>query len=88
MKAEFFKPLGALNLSGAKATRANANSSVCSVNYSLNLTDVRLPGSVGLTVGVRHIVSESNALTADTALSHFDTSKNPALASVILYKFI
>ena len=86
MKAEFFKPLGALNLSGAKATRANVNSSVCSVNYSLNSTDVRLPGSVGLTVGVRHVVSESNALTADTALSHFDTSKNPALASVILYK--
>ena len=88
MKQSFLKPLGALNLSGAKATRANVNSSVCAVNYSLNLTDIRLPGSVGLTVGVRHVVSESNALTADTALSHFDTSKNPALSSVILYKFI
>jgi hypothetical protein len=33
-------------------------------------------------------VSEGNALTADTALSHFDTSKNPAPKSVILYKFI
>ena len=74
LKAEFFKSLSALDLSGAKATRANVNSSVCSVNYSLNLTDVGLPGSVGLTVGVRHVVSESNALTADTALSHFDTS--------------
>ena len=30
-------------------------------------------------------MSEGNALTADTALSHFDTSKNPALASVIFY---
>ena len=59
-----------------------------SVNNSLNLTDIGLPGSVGLAVGVRHVVSEGNALTADTALSHFDTSKNPALASVILYKFI
>ena len=57
-----------------------------SVNNSLNLTDIGLPGSVGLAVGVRHVVSEGNALTADTALSHFDTSKNPALASVILYK--
>ena len=59
-----------------------------SVNDSLNLADIGLPGSVGLTVGVRYVVSENNALTADTALSHFDTSKNPALASVILYKFI
>ena len=58
------------------------------VNNCLNLTDVGLPGSVGLTVRVRHVVSEGYALTADTALSHFDTSKNPALSSVILYKFI
>ena len=80
--------LSALNLSGTKATRANVNGSIGSVNYCLNPTDVGLPGSVGLAVGVRHVVSESNALTADTALSHFDTSKNPALSSVILYKFI
>jgi len=32
-------------------------------------------------------VSKGNALTADTALSHFYTSKNPALASVFLYIF-
>ena len=84
----FFDLLSALDLSGTKATRANVNGSVRSVNYCLNPTNVGLPGSVGLAVGVRHVVSESNALTADTALSHFDTSKNPALASVILYKFI
>ena len=88
MKQSFLNPLSALDLSGTKATGANGNSSVSSVNYSLNLTDVGLPGSVGLTVGVRYVVSKNNALTADTALSHFDTSKNPALASVILYKFI
>ena len=80
--------LGTLNLTGTKATRANVNGSVAAVNYCLNPTNVGLPGSVGLAVGVRHVVSESNALTADTALSHFDTSKNPALASVILYKLI
>ena len=74
MKAEFFKPLGALNLSGAKATRANVNSSVCSVNYSLNSTDVRLPGSVGLTVRVGNVMSEGNALTANATLSPVDTS--------------
>ena len=83
-----FLILSALDLSGTKATRANVNGSVRSVNYCLNPTNVGLPGSVGLAVGVRHVVSESNALTADTALSHFDTSKNPALASVNLYKFI
>jgi len=33
-------------------------------------------------------MSKGNALAADTALSHFDTSKNPILADVILYKFI
>ena len=78
--------LSALNFARTKATGAYANGSVSSVNNSLNLADVGLPGSVGLAVGVRHVVSEGNALTADTALSHFDTSKNPALTSVILYK--
>ena len=86
-KAEFFNPLSALDLSGTKATGANGNGSIGSVNYSLNLTDIGLPGSVGLTVGVGNVMSKNNALTADTALSHFDTSKIPALASVILYKF-
>ena len=80
--------LSALNLSGTKATGANVNGLARTLNYGLYPTDIRLPGSVGLAVGVRHVVSESNALTADTALSHFDTSKNPALSSVILYKFI
>ena len=63
-----------LDLSRTKATGANVNSLVCTVNYSLNPTDIRLPGSVGLAVGVRYVVSKNNALTADTALSHFDTS--------------
>ena len=83
-----FLILSALDLSGTKATRANVNGGIRAVYNCLNPTNVGLPGSVGLAVGVRHVVSESNALTADTALSHFDTSKNPALASVILYKFI
>ena len=82
----FWHKLCTLDLSGTKATRANVNGSVGTVNYCLNPTNVGLPGSVGLTVGVRHVVSKGNALTADTALSHFDTSKNPAHRSVILYK--
>ena len=66
--------LSALYLSGTKATRANVNGSVATINYCLNPTNVGLPGSVGLAVRVRNVVSESNALAADTALSHFDTS--------------
>ena len=45
-----------------------------SVNDSLNLTDVGLPCSVSLTVGVRNVVSENNTLAANAALSHFNTS--------------
>ena len=80
--------LSSANLTGTKATGANTNSSVGTVHNSLYLTDIGLPGSIGLTVGVRHVVSEGYALTADTALSHFYTSKNSALASVFLYIFL
>ena len=72
--AEFFDLLSALDLSGTKATGANGNGNVGSVNYCLNLADVRLPGSVGLTVRVGNVMSEGNALTANATLSHFDTS--------------
>jgi len=44
------------------------------VNYCLYLTDVGLPGSVGLTVRVGNVMSKGNALTANATLSHFDTS--------------
>ena len=67
--------LCALDLSGTKATGADANRLVATIDYCLYLADVRLPGSVGLAVGVRHVVSKGNALAADTALSHFDTSQ-------------
>ena len=67
--------LSTLNLSRTKATGANANGLVGSVDNSLNLTDIRLPGSVGLAVGMGNIVTKGNTLAANTALSHFDTSK-------------
>ena len=73
-KRSFFGALCTLDLSRTKATRANVNRLIATVNYGLNLADVRLPGSVGLTVRVRNVVSESNALTANAAFSHFDTS--------------
>jgi hypothetical protein len=77
VRQSFFGTLCTLDLSGTKATGANCNSSVTTVNYRFNLTDVRLPGSVCLTVRVRHVVSESNALTAYATLSHFSTSQIP-----------
>ena len=60
-----------LDLSGTKATRADRNGGMSTVNNCLNLTDVRLPGSVGLTVRVGNVMTEGHALTADAALSHF-----------------
>ena len=72
--AKVFLELSALNLTGAKATRANRNGLIRSVYNSLNLTDVRLPGSVCFTVRVGNVMSKGNALAAYTALSHFDTS--------------
>ena len=70
----FFDLLSALDLSGTKATRANVNGTVSTVNNCLNLADIGLPGSVGLTVRVGNVVSEGNALTANATFSHFDTS--------------
>jgi hypothetical protein len=72
--AEFFRPLSTLDLSRAKATGANVNGTVSTVNNCLYLTDVGLPGSVGLTVRVGNVMSKGNALTANATLSHFDTS--------------
>ena len=76
-----------LDLSRTKATGANVNSLVCAVNYSLNPTDIRLPGSVGLTVGMGNVMSKGNALTADAALSHFDTSKNHSCERIFYITF-
>ena len=66
-----FDALYTLDLSGTKATGANCNGGMSTVNNCLNLTNVRLPGSVGLTVRVGNVMTEGHALTADAALSHF-----------------
>jgi len=70
-----FLELSALDLSGTKATGANVNGSVSSVYNCLYPADVGLPTSVGLAVRVRNVMSKGNALAANTALSHFNTSK-------------
>ena len=79
--------LGTLNLSRTKATGANTNGLIGSVDNSLNLADIRLPGSVGLAVGMGNVVTKGNALAANTALSHFDTSKFGPEGTKSLYIF-
>ena len=48
------------------------NSCVRTVYNSLNLSDVGLPGSVSLAVGVGYVAAKGNALAADAALCHFN----------------
>ena len=55
---------------GAEATSTNRESLGSAVNNCLYLTNVGLPGSVGMTVGVRYIFSEYNALSANFTLCH------------------
>ena len=62
--------LSACYLTRTQATGANANGYMRAVNHCFDLTDVRFPGSVGLTVGVGNILTESYALSANTALCH------------------
>ena len=64
----------ALDLAGTETTGTNVNGLVGTVNNCRHLSDVGLPGSVGLAVRVGNVMTEGHALAADTALSHFDTS--------------
>ena len=66
------KSNGSCNLTGAKATCASVNSLGSAVYNSLNLSDVGLPGSVSLAVGVGYVAAKGNALAADAALCHFN----------------
>lgn len=62
---------GSCYLTGTKTTGANVNGLVSTVNNSLNLSDVGLPCSVCLTVRVRNIKTENNALAANIAFCHY-----------------
>ena len=50
-----------------------------SVNNGSNLANVGLPHSVGLTVGVRDVLSEDNALSANITFCH---SKTPPMSAI------
>lgn len=60
-----------LNLAGAQATGANVNGLMSAVNDSLYLSDVGLPGSVGLSVRVRNLETENHGLITEITLCHF-----------------
>ena len=60
----------ALDLAGTETTGTYVNRLRGSVNNSLHLSDVGLPGSVGLAVRVRNVVTEGHALVAYAALCH------------------
>ena len=62
--------LRALDFARTQATGTYCYSGRSTVNHSLYLTNVGLPGSVGMTVGVRNAFSENNALSANFTLCH------------------
>ena len=62
------------NLAVTQTTRANCYGLGCTVNNCLYLANIGLPRSVGLTVRVGNGLSENDALSADAALCHIDTS--------------
>jgi hypothetical protein len=54
----------------AEATGANGYGLRGTVFYYLYLANIGLPTSVCLAVGVRNVMSENNAFSANTALCH------------------
>ena len=62
------------NFAGTKATRAYSNCLNSAVHISLYLANIGLPCSVCFAVRVGNIVTKHNALSADTAFCHTDTS--------------
>lgn len=58
------------NFVRTQATGANIDRLVRAADNCLYTTDIGLPGSVGLSVRVRNIVTEGNTLAADLALCH------------------
>ena len=61
---------GTFDLTGTKATGAHINGGMSSVDNRLDLADVRFPCTVSLTVRVGNVVTECDALSANTALCH------------------
>lgn len=74
--------MGALNLVGAEASRTDVNMAGSAVNDSLDALHVRLPRTVGTSVGVRNLDAKRDTLAAKIALCqllHLQSSQNHAL---------
>lgn len=63
--------LCAVHFAGTQATRTNSHRRGCAVNNRSYFADVGLPGTVGLTVGVRNVLTEHHTFSANAALCHF-----------------
>ena len=61
------------NLARTQTSGTNVHRGMSSVNNSSYLANVGLPHSVGFAVGVRDVLSEDNALSADITLCHLKT---------------
>ena len=59
-----------LNLVGAETSRTNVYMAGSTVDDRLDALDIGLPHSVGTSVGVGDLDTESHALAANIALSH------------------
>ena len=62
--------LCALDLTRTQAARADVHALMRAVHDCFDPTDVGLPGSVGLTVGVGYVVTEYHAFSANITLCH------------------
>ena len=63
--------LYSLDLAGTQATRANIQGSMSTVYICFNFSNIGLPLSVGLSIGMGNIVTEHYAFAAEFTLSHF-----------------
>jgi len=68
VSALLYLHVGLRLLHGAQATGANVD---CLAAFQLYFANIGLPGSVGLAVRVRNVLTENNALVTDTTFCHF-----------------
>ena len=75
MNGSYFFVLRSCHEVRTKATGANIHTLMCAVYNCLNLSDIGLPSAICLSVRVRNLQAESNALSTDFTFCHFaDTS--------------
>ena len=83
----FEHKLSSLYFSRAQAAGADVHSLVCAVYNSLYLSYVRLPGSVGLAVGMGNVKTKNNALSADITLCHYRTPPSFIYENIKFHSF-